>query len=137
MLLDFLGRFGAGFVGRGVAVSPCTHPRFASQGGELWFLLYESNLLPHTHIGGLGCDAVRFYTANVMVALTHIHNRGYKYRDLKPENLLIDRLGYVKVCPKFSANGRCWWTVSSVVVQVITTASMGCTLNCCLILVVR
>jgi serine/threonine protein kinase len=39
----------------------------------------------------------RFYAACVMLGLDALHCKGYVYRDLKPENLLIDVKGYVKI----------------------------------------
>ena len=39
----------------------------------------------------------RFYAANVLVAMGELHAQGIIYRDLKPENLLIDSAGYIKM----------------------------------------
>ena len=43
-------------------------------------------------------DLVRFYTAQIAIALQHLHEFGIAYRDLKPENILIDEDGYIKLC---------------------------------------
>jgi len=48
--------------------------------------------------GHLKEDIVRFYTAQIAIALQHLHEFGIAYRDLKPENILIDEDGYVKLC---------------------------------------
>ena len=42
-------------------------------------------------------DWARFYAACVEDALTYMHELNVLYRDLKPENLLIDREGFIKV----------------------------------------
>ena len=41
--------------------------------------------------------AVKFYAANVILAFKFLHERNIGYRDLKPENLLLDKDGYLKV----------------------------------------
>jgi len=40
---------------------------------------------------------VKFYGAQLLLALTHLHANGVVYRDLKPENLLLDRKGHLKL----------------------------------------
>ena len=38
-----------------------------------------------------------FYAACVQSAFAHMHEQSIAYRDLKPENLLFDVSGYIKV----------------------------------------
>ena len=60
------------------------------KGGDLYHKLKTDGFLSE--------DLVRFYTAQVAIALEHLHELGIAYRDLKPENILIDEDGYIKLC---------------------------------------
>ena len=51
-----------------------------------------------THPNGLPEVQARFYSCCVALALRHVHSRGWVYRDVKLENVLIDGDGYVKIC---------------------------------------
>lgn len=42
---------------------------------------------------GLPPDHVTFYSAVVVDALAYMHKKGIAYRDLKPENLIVDDVG--------------------------------------------
>jgi len=59
------------------------------QGGELFSLVAGK--------GRLNEPEAAFYCANVTCALEYLHVRNIAYRDLKPENLMIDDEGYLKV----------------------------------------
>lgn len=58
------------------------------QGGELFSLLHQ------TSYDGISEKDAKFYAAGVIEGLSHMHRRHILYRDLKPENVLIDGEGY-------------------------------------------
>ena len=58
-------------------------------GGELFFHLKKMKSFPE--------GWVRFYAAQISLALEHLHQHGVVYRDLKPENILLDRDGNCKL----------------------------------------
>ena len=58
-------------------------------GGELCELLYNETQFSERWS--------LFYSASVLVAFGHMHERKIAYRDLKPENLVLDTFGYVKI----------------------------------------
>jgi len=58
-------------------------------GGELFFHLGKLGKFPEPR----AC----FYTAEIILAISYIHNLDIIYRDLKPENVLLDARGHVRL----------------------------------------
>ena len=72
----------------------------AYQDARSLYLLQEwvpgGELFHHLDVEGSFSDAAAaFYAANVLLALEFLHGRGIVYRDLKPENLLLDTQVFV------------------------------------------
>jgi serine/threonine protein kinase len=58
-------------------------------GGDLQHLI--------TWEGRLSEPLTRLYAAEVLLALSHVHKNGLAYRDLKPENVLLDAAGHIRL----------------------------------------
>ncbi|KAG7489251.1 cGMP-dependent protein kinase 1-like [Solea senegalensis] len=78
----------------------------ACLGGDLCRLLKDKGCLDEC--------GTRFYTACVVEALTFLHRRGVVYRDVKPQNVVLDEHGYAKLigsrCVKKVEMGKRTWT---------------------------
>jgi len=61
------------------------------QGGELFSVLHTPSN------DGVPDPQAKFYGAGVLLALSYMHSKNIAYRDMKPENCLVDSLGYPKV----------------------------------------
>ncbi|KAK7087781.1 ribosomal protein S6 kinase beta-1-like isoform X2 [Littorina saxatilis] len=72
-------------------------------GGELFMQLEREGIIME--------DACSFYCSEIVLAIEHLHSQGIIYRDLKPENVLLDKDGHVKLtdfglCKEAITEGR-------------------------------
>lgn len=70
------------------------------------------SFLQHVGKSSMSEDKVRFYSANVVAGLDALHTHSIAYRDLKPENMVMDNRGYVKLVDlglaKQITSGKTW-----------------------------
>jgi protein kinase A len=59
------------------------------KGGELYKVFKANKRLNE--------DTVRFYAAQIALAVGYLHGKGIMHRDLKLENILVDESGYLKI----------------------------------------
>lgn len=88
-------------------LSHVNHPflvslQFAFQSDEKIYFIMEfmkgGELFQHLRrIKQFNETQAKYITASLVLALGHLHNKDYIYRDLKPENVLMDHNGYCKL----------------------------------------
>ncbi|CAG9333515.1 unnamed protein product [Blepharisma stoltei] len=57
-------------------------------GGDLFHLIRKRKL---------NIKEITFISAEIVLAVEHLHNQGVIYRDLKPENVMLDASGHIKL----------------------------------------
>ena len=59
------------------------------KGKELWDVIRD--------IGLLNKEQTQFYIASMLLAINHLHKKKIIYRDIKPENVMVNTKGYIKI----------------------------------------
>ena len=70
-------------------------------GGDLMNLLIKDQIFSE--------DRARFYIAELTCAVESVHEMGFIHRDIKPDNILIDANGHIKLTD-FGLCTRFRWT---------------------------
>ena len=58
----------------------------------------------------LSLSLIRFYSAEITLALGYLHEMNIVYRDLKPENILLDKHGEMYTCTCIVDTVQYWTT---------------------------
>ncbi|KAF0693958.1 Aste57867_15126 [Aphanomyces stellatus] len=71
-------------------------------GGNLYYHMHATTMSDGTSVetsGGkrLGIDRARFYAAELALAFAYLHAHGIIYRDLKPDNIMLDQEGHIRL----------------------------------------
>lgn len=69
-------------------------------GGHLFFQLFRAGTFDERR--------ARLYTAEIVLAVAHLHSLGIVHRDLKPENVLLDAEGHVRITDFGLAKAGAW-----------------------------
>ena len=69
-------------------------------GGDLMSLLIKKEIFPE--------NMGKFYIAEMVLALEYVHKIGYIHRDIKPDNILIDQYGHIKLADFGLCTGFRW-----------------------------
>ena len=59
------------------------------KGKELWDVIRDIELLNK--------EQTQFYVASMLLAINHLHKKKIIYRDIKPENVMVNVKGYIKI----------------------------------------
>ena len=60
------------------------------RGGDMFTIMQNQGAMPE--------EWAKFYIMCISTGVAYLHNNGIIFRDVKPENVLMDNKGYVSLC---------------------------------------
>lgn len=70
------------------------------KGGNLYLHMHSSAADPNVSTSSgrrFTIERARFYAAELAIALSYLHAHGIIYRDLKPDNIMLDKTGHIRL----------------------------------------
>jgi serum/glucocorticoid-regulated kinase 2 len=70
------------------------------KGGNLYLHMHSSKMDPNLSLSSgrrFTVERARFYAAELAIALSYLHAHGIIYRDLKPDNIMLDKTGNIRL----------------------------------------
>lgn len=70
------------------------------KGGNLYLHMHSSKMDPNVSTSSgrrFSIERARFYAAELAIALSYLHAHGIIYRDLKPDNIMLDKTGHIRL----------------------------------------
>jgi serum/glucocorticoid-regulated kinase 2 len=70
------------------------------KGGNLYLHMHTAKMDPTVSISSgrrFDVERARFYAAELAIAISYLHSHGIIYRDLKPDNIMLDRFGHIRL----------------------------------------
>lgn len=70
------------------------------KGGNLYLHMHSTKTDPNISTSSgrrFSVERARFYAAELAIALSYLHVHGIIYRDLKPDNIMLDKTGHIRL----------------------------------------
>lgn len=74
---------------------------YGEEGGSYYILMelgLGGNLTTYIHRHNINNSFITIYAAEILLAVNHIHSKGFIYHDLKSDNIVFGADGHIRLC---------------------------------------